>query len=174
MRGRPGRPRLRAESLVADRGYDHHPPPRTPQPDRARELLDQAGWKLDGTLRRKGGRTLELRFVIPTGIQTSRQEGELTQAMLTDVGVKLDVRTVPSDDFFDRYVIPGNYDLTPFSWLGTPYPISSAASIYGRPRKDSKGELQIQQNFARVGSEEIDRLMTSAQGSSTRPRRVSC
>jgi peptide/nickel transport system substrate-binding protein len=132
-------------------------------PDRARELLDQAGWKLDGTLRKKAGRTLELRFVIPTGIQTSRQEGELIQAMLNDVGVKLDVRAVPSDDFFDRYVIPGNYDLTPFSWLGTPYPISSAASIYGLPRKDSKGELQIQQNFARVGSEEIDRLMTSAQ-----------
>jgi peptide/nickel transport system substrate-binding protein len=131
--------------------------------ERAKELLEQAGWKLSGTARQKGGRKLELRFVIPTGVQVSRQEAELVQAMLRDVGVGVDIRTVPVDDFFDKYIIPGNFDLTPFSWLGTPFPISSAASIYGKPTKDKKGELQIQQNFARVGSEEIDRLMDQAQ-----------
>ena len=70
---------------------------------------------------------------------------------------------MPSDDFFDKYVIPGNFDITPFSWLGTPFPISSAQSIYANPTKDSKGELQIQQNFARVGSQEIDDLMNKAE-----------
>jgi peptide/nickel transport system substrate-binding protein len=129
----------------------------------ARKLLDDAGWKLSGTYRKKGGKTLELRFVIPSGIATSRQEGELTQAMLRDVGVKLDIRTVPSDDFFDKYIQPGNYDLVPFSWLGTPFPVSSAKSIYVEPTKDKKGELQIQQNFARVGSPAIDKLMNRAQ-----------
>jgi hypothetical protein len=28
IRGKPGRPRLRAETMVADRGYDHNKPPR--------------------------------------------------------------------------------------------------------------------------------------------------
>jgi peptide/nickel transport system substrate-binding protein len=132
-------------------------------PDRAKQLLDQAGWKQSGAYRQKGGKTLSLRFVIPSGIAASRQEGELAQAMLKDVGIKLDIRSVASDDFFDKYVIPGNYDITPFSWLGTPFPISSSQSIYANPVKDSKGELQIQQNFARVGSKQIDDLLNKAE-----------
>jgi peptide/nickel transport system substrate-binding protein len=131
-------------------------------PDQAKKLLDQAGWKQSGAYRQKGGKTLDLRFVIPTGVPASKQEGELTQAMLKDVGIKLDINAVPSDDFFDKYVTPGNYDITPFAWLGTPFPISSAQSIYANPTKDSKGQLQIQQNFARVGSKQIDDLMTQA------------
>ena len=133
-------------------------------PDKAKQMLDAAGWKQTGAFRQKGGKPLELRFVIPTGVPASKQEGELTQAMLKDVGIKLDIRSVPSDDFFDKYVSTGNYDITPFAWLGTPFPISSAQSIYANPTKDKKGELQIQQNFARVGSSQIDDLMTRAAG----------
>lgn len=132
-------------------------------PAKARQLLDQAGWKLSGAFRRKAGKTLALRFVIPTGIQVSRNEGELVQAMLKDVGVKLDIRPVPSDDFFDKFIIPGNFDLVPFSWIGTAFPISSAVSIYEKPVRDANGELQIQQNFARVGADRIDDLMSRAQ-----------
>ena len=131
-------------------------------PDKAKQLLDAAGWKQSGAYRTKGGKTFTLRFVIPTGVAASKQEGELTQAMLKDVGIKLDIQSVPSDDFFDKYVTPGNFDITPFAWLGTPFPISSAQSIYANPTKDEKGELQIQQNFARVGSPEIDALMNKA------------
>ena len=130
-------------------------------PDKAKQLLDEAGWKMgSGGFRQKGGKTLELRFVIPTGIATSKQEGELTQAMLKDVGIKLDINAVPSDDFFDKFVIPGNYDITPFSWLGTPFPISSANSIYVKPVKDN-----IQQNFARIGTDAIDKAMDDAEAS---------
>jgi peptide/nickel transport system substrate-binding protein len=134
-------------------------------PEKAKQMLDAAGWKQSGAFRTKGGKTFELRFVIPTGVVASKQEGELTQAMLKDVGIKLDIRAVPSDDFFDKYVSTGNFDITPFAWLGTPFPISSAQSIYADPVKDSKGELQIQQNFARVGSKEIDDLMNKAEES---------
>jgi glutathione transport system substrate-binding protein len=136
----------------------------TYNPDKAKQLLDAAGWKQgSGGFRQKGGKTLELRFVIPVGIPASKQEGELTQAMLKDVGIKLDIRAVPSDDFFDKYVTPGNFDITPFSWLGTPFPLGSSQSIYVNPTKDSSGELQIQQNFARVGSKQIDDLMDQAE-----------
>ena len=132
-------------------------------PAAARRLLDQAGWRRSGAFRRKGSRVLELRFVIPSDVPTSRQEGELSQAMLKDVGVKLDVITVPTDKFFDQYIAKGTFDIAPFSWLGTPYPISSAQSIYVKPTKDASGHLQVQQNYARVGSPAIDRLMSRAQ-----------
>lgn len=133
-------------------------------PARARELLDRAGWRRGpGGYRRKGGRTLTLRFVIPSDVPTSRNEGDLAQGMLRAVGIKLDVRSVPENDFFDKYVSGGNFDITPFSWLGTVFPISSAKSIYVKPLPGPDGELQVQQNYARVGSPKIDSLMNRAQ-----------
>jgi peptide/nickel transport system substrate-binding protein len=121
-------------------------------------MLDAAGWKQgSGGFRTKGGKTLNLRFVIPVGIPASKQEGELTQAMLKDVGVKVTVQAVPSEDFFDKYVTPGNFDLTVFSWIGTPFPTSSTQSIYAKPVGSN-----IQQNYTGVGSDELDAAMKKA------------
>jgi peptide/nickel transport system substrate-binding protein len=134
-------------------------------PDRAKQMLDRAGWRPGpGGVRTKGGKPLVLRFVIPTGVATSRQEAELAQAMLRDVGVRLDIRAVPEGDFFEKYVIPGNYDVAPFSWVGTPFPISSSKSLYAMPTKSSSGELDVRQNYARIGSPRIDALMERALG----------
>ena len=41
-------------------------------PTRAAQLLDEAGWKLDGKVRRKDGRTLEVNCVIPAAVATSQ------------------------------------------------------------------------------------------------------
>jgi len=132
-------------------------------PEKAKELLEAAGWKLDGEFRKKGGKTLKLEFVIPSGVPASRQEAELAQTMAKDVGIQIEVKTVPSDPFFDDYIIPGNFDMTVFTFQGNAFPISPSKSIYVQPKKDAKGELQVQQNFARVGSAATDRLMTEAE-----------
>lgn len=134
-------------------------------PEKAAQLLDAAGWKLDGTYRKKDGKTLSLRFVVPADVAISKQEGELVQGMLKEVGIKVVIEAVSGDAFFDDYVIPGNYDIVPFSWIGTPFPVSSAISIYEKPVKNSAGELQVQQNFARVGTAAIDALMAKAAAS---------
>jgi peptide/nickel transport system substrate-binding protein len=131
-------------------------------PDKARQLLDEAGWKLDGNVRRKAGKPLEINGVIPGGVATSKQEMELMQNMLAQVGAKLNINTVPINDFFAKYVTLGQFDFTVFAWMGTPYPISSVKSIYTQPKKGPKGELDIQQNFSRTGSDEIDRLLQQA------------
>ena len=41
--------------------------------------------------------------------------------------------------------------------------MSSAKSIYINPKKNSSGELDIQQNYARIGSPQIDDLMSAAE-----------
>jgi peptide/nickel transport system substrate-binding protein len=134
----------------------------SPSAEKARSLLDEAGWKLEGATRKKEGKELAIRFVIPTQVASSRQESELVQGMLADVGVKVNIQPVPSDDFFDKYITPGDYDFTVFSWIGTPFPISSAKSIYVNPRPRPDGSLDVQQNYARVGSPEIDSLFDQA------------
>lgn len=129
---------------------------------KAKQMLDAAGWKLEGAARKKDGKPLEINFVIPTNVATSKQEAELIQNMLGQIGVTVKINAVPTGDFFDKYITPGQFDFTVFSWLGTPYPISSSQSIYAKPKKNDKGELDIQQNNARIGSDEIDNLFEQA------------
>ncbi len=141
-------------------------------PARAAQLLDEAGWRLEGAVRRKDGRPLEIRMIIPAAVATSRQESELIQNMLSRVGVTLNIQTVPTGDFFDKYIRPGQFDFTVFSWIGTPFPISSSKSVYAKPTKNARGELDIQQNYARVGSDEIDALFTQANAELDRQKAI--
>jgi peptide/nickel transport system substrate-binding protein len=141
-------------------------------PTRAAQLLDEAGWRLDGKVRKKDGRTLQINCVIPSAVATSRQETELIQNMLGQIGVQLAINTVPSPDFFEKYIRPGQFDFTVFSWLGTPYPVSSAKALYAKPTMGPGGVLAIQQNYARVGSDEIDRLFTEATQELDRKRAI--
>ncbi|MET9876601.1 ABC transporter family substrate-binding protein [Actinacidiphila glaucinigra] len=124
---------------------------------KAKSLLDEAGWKQDGEFRTKGGKTLELDFVIPANVSTSSNEGKLMQPMLKAVGIKMNIKSVPLQEFFDKYVNTGSFDLTAFSWLGTPFPVSSTKSIYAKPVGDN-----IQQNYTGVGSDELDAAMNKA------------
>lgn len=138
---------------------------------RAAQLLDEAGWKLEGNVRTKDGKPLELSIVIPSGITASRQESELIQNMLGRVGATLKIDVVPSPDYFDKYVNVGQFDFTVFSWVGTQFPISSAKSIYIKPKTGS-GDLDIQQNYARVGSDEIDALFDAANAELDRTKAI--
>ena len=92
--------------------------------------------------------------------------------MLGQIGVRLAINTVPLPDFFEKYIRPGQFDFTIFSWLGTPYPISSGRSLYAKPTVGSDGVLAIQQNYARVGSDDIDKLFDQATQELDRKRAI--
>jgi peptide/nickel transport system substrate-binding protein len=79
---------------------------------------------------------------------------------------------VPTSDLLAGYVTPGNFDLTVFSWLGTAFPISSSRSIYAKPKVGPDGTLDVQQNYARVGSDEIDRLFDQATAEFDRDKAI--
>ncbi|GAA3102255.1 hypothetical protein [Nonomuraea salmonea] len=91
-------------------------------------------------------------------MQISKAEGELAQSMLAQIGVKLSIKAVPSDDFFTKYVIPGNFDITPFAYIGTPFPVSSSYGIYANATNGQNWNA----NFGRTGSPEIDQAMSRA------------
>jgi peptide/nickel transport system substrate-binding protein len=126
-------------------------------PAKAKQMLDAAGWVVQGNKRVKNGQALVITLVIPGGIALSRSEAELVQNMLAQVNVQVDINTVPTDGFFDKYITPGRFDFTLFSWLGTQFPISASHSIYAKPMGD-----KIQQNYARIGSEELEQAFSEA------------
>ena len=149
--------------MVGQRGYrDNAGVLSSPDVKGAGKLLDAAGWKLDGKVRQKDGKPLAVRFVVPNGVASSNQVADLVRGMLDGIGVRIEVLPVPTQDFFKLYILPGNYELTVFSFLGKPFPISSNKASYVSPRPGQGGELDIQQNFARIGTPRIDALFEEA------------
>ncbi len=126
-------------------------------PGKAKQMLDAAGWIVQGDKRVKNGQTLALNLVIPGGVAVSRSEAELIQNMLGQVNVGVSINTVPTDNFFDKYITPGQFDMTLFSWLGTQFPVGESQSIYRKPVGD-----KVQQNYARVGSDQLDHVLDQA------------
>ena len=149
--------------MLSQRGYqDNAGILSSPDVNGARNLLDDAGWKLEGNIRKKDGKPLVVRFVVPNGVASSNQVAELVRAMLDGIGVRVDVMSVPTQDFFKLYIVPGNFELTVFSFLGKPFPISSNKPSFVSPKPGKGGELDFQQNFARIGTPQIDALFDEA------------
>ncbi|MFF5112671.1 ABC transporter family substrate-binding protein [Streptosporangium sp. NPDC000509] len=134
----------------------------TYDPGRAGRELDAAGWKLEGRTRRKAGRELNLRFVLPSGLQLAKSEAELVQDMLGRIGVGVTLQSVPTDDYFTKYIIPGNYDITAFAYVGTPFPVSSSYGQYADAVRLPDGTRQWNANLGRIGSRRIDAAMNKA------------
>ena len=131
-------------------------------PQRAGQLLDEAGWKLSGKTRAKNGTPLNLRFVVPSGVGVSDTEAEVTRLMLRRIGVGVTIQTVPFNDFFTKYLIPGNFDVTGFSYPATPYPISNAFDVYANGETAKGDDMKWYSNLGRTGSHEIDQAMYRA------------
>jgi peptide/nickel transport system substrate-binding protein len=132
---------------------------------KAKQMLTDDGFTMSGDYMTKGGKTLDIGFLIPAGIQSSKNEGELFQSMMKVIGVKVDIKTVPVNDFFDKYINTGNFDITVFSWLGTPFPISSSLAIYSSPKAGGG------QNYTGLADAQVDSLLKQAI-SSTDPAKA--
>lgn len=126
-------------------------------PAKAKQILDAAGWTVQDNKRVRNGQTLAINLVIPAGVAVSRSEAELIQNMLAQVNVGVSINTVPTDNFFDKYITPGQFDMTVFAWLGTPFPVSAAQSVYRKPMGG-----KIEQNYARIGGDELDHVLDQA------------
>ncbi len=83
-------------------------------PEDAKKLLAQAGWRLgaDGVLH-KGALTMELTIYATTGHLENTQSQVLIQSMLRNIGVDLAVRNYPGSYLFamDGPLYTGKYDL---------------------------------------------------------------
>jgi peptide/nickel transport system substrate-binding protein len=89
------------EGGVTDYSYD---------PEKARQLLDQAGYPA-GENGMRG-----LRFEFKTTPEVARQ-GEILQAMLQRVGIELTIRTLEFATYYAD-IQAGNFDLTSLQWVG--------------------------------------------------------
>ncbi|MFI5745188.1 ABC transporter family substrate-binding protein [Streptomyces sp. NPDC051644] len=128
-------------------------------PEKAKKLLDEAGWKDagEGKPRTRGGKQLVLDYTLSAG-GTSAQtdQAELVQQMLGTVGVKVNLKKVPANDYFNKFVNTGNFDIVSFRNVDAVYQ-TMLTPVFIQP----KGK-NLFQNFGSVGSPKIDELLKKA------------
>lgn len=98
-------------------------------PEAAGALLDEAGWVLEGDKRTKDGETLDFSIIIPADTKSNSDRARQVQTNLNALGMNVELQTVPSDAYFDDYILPKQFDAVTFSWVGSQYPESSSANL---------------------------------------------
>ena len=97
--GQPGAWRY----LVGIPLYENDHYPYSYDPAMANQILDEAGWVLDGNVRSKDG--VELSYVYHTTINALRQDTQaVVQANLAEVGIEVELKSTDSTIFFDSGV----------------------------------------------------------------------
>lgn len=125
-------------------------------------------------VRTKGGKPLALRFVLPAGpgSETIRATGERVTEMLNAVGIRTQIKEVPNESYFKDHIAAGEYDLALYSWPASAYPSTDARPIFAKPKPAADGSLLVEQNYSRVGTDQIDQLFDQAAGELDDKRRA--
>ncbi|MFE3635866.1 ABC transporter family substrate-binding protein [Streptomyces sp. NPDC059168] len=112
----------------------------------------------------KDGKALDLRFVLPSGpgSQTLDTVAARISAMLAKVGIGTTITKVSDESYFKDHIASGDYDLALYSWPSSAFPATDARPIYGKPIPAADGSVNIEQNYTRVGTDQVDQLFDQA------------
>ncbi|MET9504605.1 ABC transporter substrate-binding protein [Streptomyces sp. NPDC006622] len=112
----------------------------------------------------KDGKALTLRFVLPTGPGSESLRlvaGRITR-MLEKVGIRTETTKVPDESYFKDHIASGEFDLALYSWPASAFPATDARPIYAKPVPGADGSLSVEQNYTRVGTDQVDQLFDQA------------
>ncbi len=123
-------------------------------PQRARDLLREAGWvdsDGDGVLDKDGVR-LAFSIVTNQGNDLRARSAEIIQRRLKEVGIEVTIRVIEWATFLNEFIFPGNFDATILGWSGGPEP--DQYNIW-HSSKTAPREL----NFIHYRNAEVDDLL---------------
>ncbi|MCX4971659.1 ABC transporter family substrate-binding protein [Streptomyces sp. NBC_00620] len=112
----------------------------------------------------KDGKPLTLRFVVPSGpgSESLRTVADRISRMLERIGIRTEMTRVPDDSYFKDHIASGEYDLALYSWPASAFPATDARPIYSKPVPAADGSLTVEQNYTRVGTDQVDQLFDQA------------
>ncbi|MFI6438926.1 ABC transporter family substrate-binding protein [Streptomyces sp. NPDC050759] len=112
----------------------------------------------------KKGKALTLRFVLPSGpgSGTLRTVAGRISSMLEKVGIRTEISKVSDESYFKDHVASGQYDLALYSWPASAFPATDARPIFAKPVPAADGSLNVEQNYTRVGTDQVDQLFDQA------------
>ena len=132
--------------------------------DKAKQLLDEAGWAESGDgIREKDGKKLTLRYVTFGDSQLVKSTAAAMQKMLKDIGVDLQVEERPSSDF-SRVIAEREFDVLTSGFTSyDPYGVAYFKQVYA-----SDSEL----NKSGTGTPEMDKKIAELQQLPTQEEQI--
>jgi peptide/nickel transport system substrate-binding protein len=110
----------------------------------------------------KSGKELTLRFVLPSDSPTLDGVGGQIARMLSNIGIRTEISKVNDASYFQDHIASGDFDLALYSWPGSAYPTTDDTPIFAKPVPAPDGSLAVAQNYTRVGTDQIDQLLSRA------------
>ncbi len=132
--------------------YNFQVEPRAQDIERANQLLDQAGYKLQGNVRKKGKNKLDLMFVMDKELASGQALFLGMQAQLQKIGVTVRPEYVDHARYRDQVFSRKKFDLTMNVWS-----FEEVEDVY--PLFHSKGVM----NFINYNNAEVDTLLDTAK-----------
>ena len=132
--------------------------------DKAKQLLDEAGWAESGDgIREKDGKKLTLRYVTFGDSQLTKSTAAAMQKMLKDIGVDLQVAERPSSDF-SKVIAEREFDVLTSGFMSyDPYGVAYFKQVYA-----SDSEL----NKSGTGTPEMDKKIAELQQLPTQEEQI--
>ncbi len=131
----------------------------------AKQLLEGAGFKYQGSTLTKNGKAVTLTMGTTTNNALRKDTEVFVQSELKGIGINLQPKQADANTFFGDYktqgaVAAGDYDLNLFAWVSSPF-FSPNISIYSCVAGNSRA--QEQQNYTLGCDPAADKLMKKAQ-----------
>lgn len=82
--------------------------------NRANQLLDEAGWKMNSTtgIREKNGTPLHIIFTFPTDDSTTKPIATLIKSQLAEVGIDMEIKGLEKMEWYMGFLSPDGFDIT--------------------------------------------------------------
>ena len=134
--------------------YNDNVPKYGYSPEKARQLLAEAGWqdRDDDGILDKDGKKLAFTIVTNQGNDLRSKTGEIIQRRFKEVGVEVKLRIIEWATFLKEFINPGNFDATILGWTGGPEP-----DQYNIWHSSKTGPRQL--NFIGFKNPEVDSLL---------------
>ncbi|SED69807.1 peptide/nickel transport system substrate-binding protein [Streptomyces sp. 2231.1] len=112
----------------------------------------------------KDGKPLLLRFVLPSGpgSESLNTVAGRISAMLERLGIRTEISRVPDESYFKDHIASGDFDLALYSWPASAFPATDARPIYAKPVAAADGSVNVEQNYTRVGTDQVNQLFDEA------------
>jgi len=145
--------------------YNPDVPKFSYDPERAKALLAQAGWKpnADGVMA-KDGRPFEFTILTNQGNDLRVRTAEIIQRRLKEIGIVVQIRTVEWAAFLKEFIEKGNFEAVILGWNTGLDP--DQYDIW-HSSKTKPGEL----NFNHYSNPEVDRLLAEGRHTFDREKR---
>jgi peptide/nickel transport system substrate-binding protein len=164
-----GRARVATSAIPLGWAADDTIPASAYDPERASQLLEEAGWLLgsDG-IRSKDGQKLSLTIMTTTGAELRLLAQQVIQEQLRVVGIELVIENVPSSVMFGNWesngpLKRGQFDIGMDTWGPDIDPADYMAIRFSSSQIPSEANGGEGWNFTRIADPALDAALSTAQ-----------